>query len=710
MTTRELLLEGLDCANCSAKIEHEINQIDGVNASINFLTKTLTLELAAGLESDGILSQVESIIHKHEPAVAIREKGAGLEVSGSGVPKAINENENQLRREILQLVIGGGIFALALFAPVSQRVELALFLLSYVIVGGDILRRAVQGVFEGQVFDEHFLMTVATIGAFAIGEYPEGVAVMLFYLVGELLQDMAVDHSRNSISALMEIRPDYANLKVGSELKTVLPEEVKVGDIIVVKPGEKIPLDGRVIAGVSFVDTAALTGESVPRKLVPGSEALSGYINKNGVLTLEVTKPFEQATVSRILDLVENASSRKAPTEKFITKFARYYTPVVVFAALALAVIPPLAVPGAVFSDWVYRALVFLVVSCPCALVISIPLGFFGGIGGASKNGILVKGANYLEALNYVDTVVMDKTGTLTKGVFDITAIRPQPGYSAEELLRYVAYAESHSRHPIAASIINVYGKELDQKQVEKYEEIAGHGISAEIAGRKVLVGNAKLMAKANIDYADVNTIGTVVHVAVDQNYLGYIVISDVVKEDAASAIRELKKLGVRKTVMLTGDAKAVGEQMGEELGLDEVYAELLPADKVQKFEAIKKQAAPKGKVLFVGDGINDAPVLAQADIGVAMGGLGSDAAIEAADIVIMTDEPSKLVSAIRIARKTRQIVVQNIVLALGVKVIVLALSAFGMASMWEAVFADVGVALIAVFNAMRVLKVRDLA
>lgn len=709
MPTRELVLDGLDCPNCSAQIEHEVNQIEGVSASMNFLTKTLTLEVAAGLEYDGVLSQVESIVRKHEPSVAVREKRDNLGEARTDGKADEMGSEAGHRKEVAKLVLGGAAFGLGIALPLPQQIELIVFVLSYIIVGGDVIARAVKGVWQGQVFSEHFLMTVATIGAFLVGEYPEGVAVMLFYLVGELLQDMAVDRSRKSISALMDIRPDYANLKVGDSIRKVSPEDVKIGDVIVVKPGEKVPLDGRVIDGVSFVDTAALTGESVPRELFPGSEALSGFVNKNGVLVLEVTKPFGESTVSRILDLVQNASSRKAPTEKFITRFARYYTPIVVFAALALAVIPPLLIPGALFSDWTYRALVFLVVSCPCALVISIPLGFFGGIGGASKKGVLVKGSNYLEALNHVETVVMDKTGTLTRGIFDVTEIRPQPGYSQEELLKYAAYAESHSNHPIAGSIRKAYGKKLDQRQIASYEEIAGHGIRVEISGRRVLAGNARLMERENINYVPVSTAGTVVYVAVDNRYIGYIVISDAVKEDAADAISELKRLGIKKTVMLTGDVEAVGKQIGQQLGLDEVYADLLPADKVKKFEEIKQQGSSKGKVLFVGDGINDAPVLAQADIGVAMGGLGSDAAIEAADVVIMTDEPSKLVSAIKIAKMTRNVVVQNIVIALGVKAIFLVLGAFGIASMWEAVFADVGVALIAIFNAMRVINVRNM-
>lgn len=520
---------------------------------------------------------------------------------------------------------------------------------------------------------------------------------------------MAVDNSRKSIGALMNIRPDYANLKVGDKITKVSPEEVNIGDIIIVKPGEKIPLDGKVLEGISMVDTSALTGESVPRELEPGSDALSGFINKNGVLTIKVTKEFGESTVSKILDLVQNASSKKAPTEKFITKFARYYTPVVVFGALALAVIPPLVIPGATFSDWIYRGLVFLVVSCPCALVLSIPLGFIGGIGGASKKGILVKGGNYLQALNNVEAVVFDKTGTLTKGVFKVTETNPQNGYTDKELIEYAAYAESFSNHPIALSIISAYDTEIDKNRIENYQEIAGHGIKVNVDGKEVLAGNTRLMGSENIVFDDVDTLGTVVHVAIDKKYAGSIVISDEVKEDSAKAIRALKALGVDKTVMLTGDLKAVADKIGKQLGLDEVYSELLPADKVEKIEYLEAKKSRNGKVVFVGDGINDAPVLARADIGIAMGGLGSDAAIEAADVVIMTDEPSKIASAIKIAKRTQSIVYQNIVFALGVKAVFLVLGAFGVASMWEAVFADMGVAIIAVLNAMRAMNTKSI-
>ena len=706
MIKEELILEGLGCANCSAKIEQEVNKISGVNAYINFMTRTLTLVTEGDTEYESILKQVKSIVYKHEPEVIVKEKSSQKTIAkkfGS------EDDEDNHKKEITKLIIGGALFAAGMIFNFQNWLELSIFLISYIIVGGDVILRAFKGFAHGQVFSEHFLMSVATIGAFFVGEYPEGVAVMVFYLVGELFQDMAVDHSRKSISSLMDIRPDYANLKVGDELKRVSPEEIRIGDIIIVKPGEKVPLDGKVIEGNSMVDTSALTGESVPRELGPGKDALSGFININGVLTVEVTKDYGESTVSRILDLVQNASSRKAPTEQLITKFARYYTPAIVFGALALAVIPPLIIQGATFSDWIYRALVFLVVSCPCALVISIPLGFFGGIGGASKSGILIKGSNYLEALNNVETVVFDKTGTLTKGVFKVTEKNPQNDYSKEELIEYAAYAESYSNHPIAFSITSAYNTEIDKNRIENYEEIAGQGIKVNVNGKEVLAGNTRLMTGENVLYNDAQTMGTVVHVAINKEYAGYIVISDEVKEDSACAIKELKSHGIKKTVMLTGDLKTVGDKIGKQLGLDEVYSELLPADKVDKLELLESEMSSKGKLVFVGDGINDAPVLARADIGIAMGGLGSDAAIEAADIVIMTDEPSKIASAIKIAKRTRNIVFQNILFALGVKAIFLVLGAFGVATMWEAVFADMGVALIAILNAMRVMNVKDL-
>ncbi|CZR04129.1 Cd2+/Zn2+-exporting ATPase [Trichococcus flocculiformis] len=532
---------------------------------------------------------------------------------------------------------------------------------------------------------------------------------MLFYQVGEFFQNLAVNRSRRSIAELMDIRPDYANLKDGDDIKIVSPEDVLIGEYIIVKPGEKVPLDGVVVEGKSMVDTSALTGESVPREVEVGNEVYGGFINKNGLLTIEVKKEFGESTVSRILELVENASSRKAPTEQFITKFARIYTPIVVVAALALAIIPPLVVQGATFSDWIYRALVFLVISCPCALVVSIPLGFFGGIGGASKNGILIKGGNYLEALNNVDTVIFDKTGTLTKGVFKVTEIKAVQNISNDELLMYAAYAENYSNHPIAQSIVEAYGKEIDKGVIEAHEELPGLGLKVNVKGKEIFAGNAKLMAEKEIAIEENDDLGTIVYIAIDGSYAGSIIISDEIKKDSEKLVSDLKALGVKKTVMLTGDNKKVGDKVGKQLGLDVVYSELLPDQKVEKLELLYNQKSTKGRIVFVGDGINDAPVLARADVGVAMGGLGSDAAIEAADVVLMTDEPSKLITAIKISKRTRSIVLQNIVLAFVVKGIVLILGAGGLATMWEAVFADVGVALIAVLNAMRVMNTKNL-
>ena len=614
-----------------------------------------------------------------------------------------------MTKRLWRIIIGAALLATAVLLNLNNEwLQIALFIISYIIVGGDVVKRAVKNIFKGQVFDENFLMSIATIGAFFIGEYPEGVAVMLFYQVGELFQSYAVGKSRKSIASLMDIRPDYANVKKGDELVKVDPDEVQIGDIIVIKAGEKIPLDGKVIEGSSMIDTSALTGESIPREVEVGSDILSGCININGVITAEVTKEFGESTVSKILDLVENASSKKSNSEQFITKFARYYTPVVVIIAVFLAIIPPLVIDGATFSDWIYRALAFLVVSCPCALVISIPLSFFGGIGGASKKGILVKGSNYLEALAETEIVVFDKTGTLTKGVFNVQEIHPE-GVSKEELLELTAYVESYSNHPISLSLKRAYGKEIDNGRISDVEEISGHGVIATVDGKKVMAGNIKLMKMMDIPYFKGELIGTVVHVAVNNQYIGYIVIADEVKEDSAQAIKELKAANIKQTVMLTGDNKSVGSKVAKELGLDKVYAELLPADKVEKLEELFSQKSTKGKLAFVGDGINDAPVLARADIGIAMGGLGSDAAIEAADIVIMTDEPSKIATAMKISKKTLKIAHQNIVFAIGIKIIVLILSAFGITTMWAAIFADVGVTIIAVLNAFRALNVKNL-
>lgn len=614
-----------------------------------------------------------------------------------------------MTKRLWRIIIGAAVLATAVLLSLNNEwLQIALFIISYIIVGGDVVKRAVKNIFKGQVFDENFLMSIATIGAFFIGEYPEGVAVMLFYQVGELFQSYAVGKSRKSIASLMDIRPDYANVKKGDELVKVDPDEVQIGDIIVIKAGEKIPLDGKVIEGSSMIDTSALTGESVPREVEVGSDILSGCININGGITAEVTKEFGESTVSKILDLVENASSKKSNSEQFITKFARYYTPVVVIIAVFLAIIPPLVIDGATFSDWIYRALAFLVVSCPCALVISIPLSFFGGIGGASKKGVLVKGSNYLEALAETEIVVFDKTGTLTKGVFNVQEIHPE-GVSKEELLELTAHAESYSNHPISLSLKRAYSKEIDNGRISDVEEISGHGVIATVDGKKVMAGNIKLMKMMDIPYFKGELIGTIVHVAVNNKYIGYIVIADEVKEDSAQAIKELKAANIKQTVMLTGDNKSIGSKVAKELGLDKVYAELLPADKVEKLEELFSQKSKKGKLAFVGDGINDAPVLARADIGIAMGGLGSDAAIEAADVVIMTDEPSKIATTMKISKKTLKIAHQNIVFAIGIKIIVLILSAFGITTMWAAIFADVGVTIIAVLNAFRALNVKNL-
>lgn len=614
----------------------------------------------------------------------------------------------QNQKRLIKILAGAAIYAFGLlYKTENHTITLLIYLAAYAVIGGDILLKAAKNILRGHVFDENFLMSVATIGAFAVGEYEEGVAVMLFYQVGELFQSYAVDRSRKSIAGLMNIRPDYANVRRGDRIDKVDPDEVKVGEIIVIKPGEKVPLDAQVIEGASALDTSALTGESAPREVALGDDLLSGCININGLLAARVTKEFGESTVSKILDLVENAGSKKSNSENFITKFARWYTPAVVGAAALLAVIPPLVVPGAAFGDWVYRALAFLVVSCPCALVISIPLSFFGGIGGASRKGILVKGGNYLEALAQTEIVVFDKTGTLTKGVFEVRQIVPQ-GIPERELLELAAYAESYSNHPISLSLRKAFNAEIDNARISDTQEVPGHGVVARIDGKAVAAGNVKLMRKLGVPYRETEgVIGTVVHVAVDGLYRGYIAIADGIKPDALGAVRTLKAEGVRRIVMLTGDAKPVADQVATQLELDAAYAGLLPADKVQKMEELLALKSPRGKLVFVGDGINDAPVLARADIGVAMGGLGSDAAIEAADVVIMTDEPSKLAAAMRVSRKTLRIVKENIALALTVKAAVLILVAVGISSMWAAVFADVGVAVLAILNAIRMLNAK---
>ncbi len=612
-------------------------------------------------------------------------------------------------RTLCRILAGAALLLAAVLIPANGILRLALFLLPYLLVGGDVLFRAARNILHGQVFDENFLMVVATIGAFCIGEYPEAVLVMVFYQVGEWFQGYAVGRSRASIASLMDIRPDHANVETAEGLRQVDPEEVAVGDVIVIKAGERIPLDGVVLEGRTTVNTAALTGESLPRDIGPGDTVISGCINIGGLLRVRVSKPYGESTVAKILDLVENASNKKAKAENFITRFARIYTPLVVIAAVLLAVLPPLLF-GEVWSTWIERALIFLVISCPCALVISIPLGFFGGIGGASRRGILVKGSNYLEALSRTEIVVFDKTGTLTRGTFSVTAVHPDV-LPEDRLLELAALAESYSDHPISRSLRDAYHKELDSARVSDVEEIPGHGVTARIDGRSreggclVCAGNSKLMERIGVPYRDCHRTGTIVHVAVDGDYAGHIVIADEVKPDAAKAVAALKRQGVRKTVMLTGDRPAVGESVAKALGIDEVHAGLLPADKVEHVEQLLNEKSGRGALAFVGDGINDAPVLSRADIGIAMGGLGSDAAIEAADVVLMDDKPSKIADAIRISRKTRRIVQQNIVFALGVKLLVLILGAFGLATMWAAVFADVGVSVIAILNAMRALR-----
>ena len=670
------------------------------------MNQTLTVQAGTSVAAS-LLDTVTTIVHSHEPDVEVSEKQLEATAPVKKDEKAAVYNDEDKKRTI-RLAVGAVVYAigmaLTVFAKLPTLAELAFLIVAYVILGWDVVWQAVKNITRGQVFDEHFLMSVSTIGAFAIGEYPEAVAVMLFYQVGEFFQSLAVKRSRKSISDLMDIRPDSATVNRNGVLQVVSPESVAVGEIIVVKPGEKIPLDGIVVDGESMLDTKALTGESVPRSIRKGDEALSGCINQSGLLTLKVTKSFGESTVSKITDLVENASARKAPTENFITTFARYYTPVVVGMAAVLAIIPPLVLGGG-WSEWLRRGFVFLIVSCPCALVISIPLTFFGGIGAASKRGVLVKGSNYLEALNKVSVVVFDKTGTLTKGVFEVANIIPAAGYQKEQVLEYAAQAESYSNHPIAKSILATYGKPIDQKQFSDFEEISGHGISVMVQGKKVLAGNSKLMESEKIAYAACDAAGTKFYVAADGSYVGCILIADEVKPDSKCAIAELKKIGVEKTVMLTGDDERIGKSVADELGLDAYYAQLLPDQKVEKLEMLDKQKRQGSKLAFVGDGINDAPVLARADVGIAMGGLGSDAAIEAADVVLMTDEPSKLVEAIDVAKATKRIVMQNIVIALGIKSVFLVLGALGMAGMWEAVFGDVGVTIIAVLNAMRILK-----
>lgn len=708
-----LSIEGLDCPNCAAKVERKINTLEGIKeATVDFLGKKIVV-LADEISENELVELIQTEVDKIEDGVKVF-----IPKVQAGESSSEEEDTGKIKKKLL---IGGVLFVLGIFVPKTLFIpKLAVFLVSYLVIGGDVLLSAFKNILNGQVFDENFLMAIATIGAFAIGEYPEGVAVMLFYQLGELLQGIAVNNSRKSIVSLMDIRPDYANIKVGEGIKKVSPEEIKVGEIIVVKPGEKVPLDGKIVKGASTFDTSALTGESLPREAKAGDDVLSGFINKNGIIEIQVAKVFSESTVSKILYLMENAGSKKSKTENFITKFARYYTPAVVITALIVAIFPPLLIQGATFSDWIYRALIFLVVSCPCALVISIPLGFFGGIGGASRHGILIKGTNYLEVLNNLESVVMDKTGTLTKGIFKVTEVNVKNNIKINDfennkteltkplLLKYAAHIEKFSNHPIAQSIVAEYENsvsKVDENVVKDFEEISGFGIKVNINNHQFLAGNSKLMNLENITFDKKENLGTAIYLAADGKYIGNILISDEVKEDSARAIKGMKENGVKEIVMLTGDNEAIGKNIAEKLGIDKVFTELLPNEKVEKLEEIYKTKIEKGKIAFVGDGINDAPVLARADLGIAMGGAGSDAAIEAADVVIMNDEPSKIVTAIKIAKKTKEIVWQNITIAFAIKIVVMALGLFGDATMWEAVFADVGVALLAVLNATRVLR-----
>lgn len=680
-------ISGLDCANCAAKIENAIRETPEITSvNMNFMQKRLKFSS----NHAGIEPVIEKVILKIEPDVSIQKDTVHS-----------HEHKNtDLWQTLARIGISALLLVLANVLPISATVQIVFFVLSYLIIGADILWRAARNMVKGALLDENFLMSIATLGAFATKQFSEAVAVMLFYQVGELFQSIAVDRSRRSIKDLMDIRPDFANIQRDGQIIKCNPSEINVGDTIVIRAGERVPLDAEIIDGYSALDTSALTGESIPRSVNVGDTIMSGCVNLSGVLTAKVLRPFAESTASKILDLVENATEKKTKSENFITKFARYYTPIVVISALLLAIIPPLFFSG-IWSDWVYRALVFLVISCPCALVISVPLTFFCGIGSASKRGVLVKGSNYLDALSKVTTVVFDKTGTLTQGVFKVTQIHAVD-VAESELLEIAALAESQSTHPIAASIRTAYGKDIAQNRVSDIQEIAGHGISAVVDGHKILIGNAKLMEREEISYSLPDGIGTVLLIVQDGKFIGSILIADECKPDAKQTIAELRKNGVSQTVMLTGDSSKIANRMAKELLLDKVYAELLPSDKVSHIESL----LPQGTLAFVGDGMNDAPSLARADIGVAMGGLGSDAAIEAADIVLMTDEPSRLVTALKISRKTLRIVKQNIVFSLIIKLLFLVLGAFGIAGMWEAVFADVGVSVLAIINAIRAMKV----
>jgi len=754
---RVYILEGLCCANCAAKIEKEVVGLSEVlEASINLLEQKLTVLLREDLtpsnSESALLYKIKKIVKRIEPSVKVFEVRQERPSEGAKVDTAAADGHDhmhshmqgkssQLNRAKAEQALtqeakahktreskraGGRLpyadaakeavrigFVIAISAvltliDVSEKVELIGFILAYVIAGYDICLKALKNLVNGQIFDENFLMTIASLGAFLIGDRLEAVSVLVFYDIGEMLQDLAVNRSKRNIEELMDIRPDYANKIIGDKISVVAADSIMTGELILVKPGERVPLDGIVVRGNSFVDVRALTGESVPVQVFEGDEVLAGTVNQNAVLHVKVTKPYTESTVSKILELVRNAGNKKAQSEKFITKFARVYTPAVVMAAVAVAVIPPLLQFGS-YQLWLYRALSFLIISCPCALVISIPLSYFGGIGGGARHGVLVKGSNYLDALQNIDTIVFDKTGTLTKGVFEVTSLTPVTDVDARRLLQYAAVAEKNSNHPIAKSIINYYKLQFssEPEQADKVIELAGQGVVAEYAGQTILAGNEKLLREHRINMPAVKEAGSIVHVAVEGSYLGYIVISDLLKPDAAEAVKRLKKLGVRRAVMLTGDRKESAGVVARQCSLDEYKAQLLPQDKVACFEEYKKEAAGKGKVVFVGDGLNDAPVLAAADIGIAMGGIGSDAAIEAADVVIMNDNPAKIATAISIARKTRQIVIQNIVFALGVKLLIMVLAFFGITSIWFAIFADVGVALLALLNAMRAMYIK---
>ena len=715
--SNRILLKGLTCANCANKIEAKVKNLDSIKyANINFATTTLLVELNKGYQIEEVFKEINKIVKSLEPDVEVElqetskrgKSNRTILSDASSSNEVVCEKEKKTTmsyiKENISLVIGTVGFVLAVMLESYPLIAFIFFAATYLIIGKNVLITAAKNILRGEVFDENFLMAIATLGAFAIGEYPEAVAVMLFFEIGEAFQKYAVERSRKSISSLMNIRADYATvLENGNEIR-VDPEDVEIDEIIIIKPGERVPLDGIVVDGTSFIDTSALTGESVPREITVDTEILAGAINNTGVLKVRVTKEYGESTVARILELVENASNKKALTEKFITKFSKIYTPVVCLIALLVAVVPPLIMKDQTFSVWIYRALSLLVVSCPCALVVSVPLGIFAGIGGASKKGVLVKGGNYLEALKDVETVVFDKTGTLTKGVFKVTEINTN-NIDKDELLKLAAYGESNSNHPIALSIVKAYGKEINKESLINYEEISGHGIKVNIEGNEVLLGNYKLMNKFNIKFNEVDTIGTIVHVAINGKYKGNIVISDEIKETSKEAIETLKSIGIKNTVMLTGDNKVVADKVGKIIGLDQVYSELLPADKVEQVEKLMNIKSSKGKLVFVGDGINDAPVLARADIGIAMGGIGSDAAIEAADVVLMKDDPKSIVDAIKAARKTNKILWQNIIFALAVKTIVMILVAFGIGTMWEAVFADVGVTILAVINSIRCLR-----